>query len=445
MSISNIIEIGRRSLFAQQSAIHTTGRNIANVNTVGYSRQRLNLRQDLTGVSYLGSFGQEATSQIRQSFTDMQIWRENSLLGQYRSDANALAQIQDVFAEPTDAGITNLTTEFWNSWNDLSNDPDSETAKIVVRDKAIQLTNGFNRVHDELMNQNNQIHLELEDKVVQINDAIEQIASLNQQILNTDDHSLKDTRALMVDELSQMVNISVAETANGELNIAVGGMVVVSGQEANKIKMDSTNNGGIWNSQIELEGTQQKIDISGGEIGSLLKLQNETIPDNISELNKFAKEFADKINQVHEDNTSWSQPGGISFFNSNVTGAGDISVNEIFLNDPSKLGEVEEGGDASFAQKMFGLQNENLIDGKSFNEFYTGIISGIGSKVNESNYLTDAQSLVLNKLEIDRLSVSGVSLDEEMTHMIQYEQAYNAAAKLVSTVDDMISSILNIV
>ena len=94
---------------------------------------------------------------------------------------------------------------------------------------------------------------------------------------------------------------------------------------------------------------------------------------------------------------------------------------------------------------MFNLQNEKLIDNKSFGEFYTGIISNIGSKVSEANYLTDAQSLVLNKLEIQRLSVSGVSLDEEMTHMIQYEQAYNAAAKLVSTVDEMISSILSIV
>jgi flagellar hook-associated protein 1 FlgK len=94
---------------------------------------------------------------------------------------------------------------------------------------------------------------------------------------------------------------------------------------------------------------------------------------------------------------------------------------------------------------MFNLQNNLSIDGKTFNEFYTGIITTIGSKVSESNYLTDAQSLVLNKLEIDRMSVSGVSLDEEMTHMIQYEQAYNAAAKLVSTVDEMIASILNIV
>ena len=441
MSISNIIEIGRRSLFAQQSAINTTGRNIANVNTIGYSRQRLNLRQDLTGVSYLGSFGQEATSQIRQSFTDIQIWRENSLLGQYNTDANALAQVQDVFAEPTDAGIANLMTEFWNSWNDLSNDPDSDTAKIVVRDKAIQLTNGFNRVHDELLNHNNNIHLELEDKVGQINDAIEQIASLNQQILNTNDHSLKDTRALMVDELSNMVNISVAETANGELNIAIGGMVVVSGQEVNKIKAESTNENGIWNSNIELEGTGQKIDITSGELGSLLILQNETIPNNINELNSFAKTFADKINSVHTNN----HPTGETFFDSAVTGAGDIKINFNFLENPGLLGQVNEEGDASFAQAMFYLQNENLMDGKTFGEFYTGIISEIGSKVNEANYLNEAQSLVLNKLEIDRLSVSGVSLDEEMTHMIQYEQAYNAAAKLVSTVDEMLSSILNIV
>ena len=140
----------------------------------------------------------------------------------------------------------------------------------MVRDKAVQLTNGFNRVHNELVNHQNQIHLELDDKVDQINNVIEQIANLNQQILNTDDLSLQDSRALLIDELSQMVNISVAETANGELNIAIGGMVVVSGQESNKIKMESSQNNGIWTSQIELEGTQQKIDILSGELGSLI-------------------------------------------------------------------------------------------------------------------------------------------------------------------------------
>ena len=115
------------------------------------------------------------------------------------------------------------------------------------------------------------------------------------------------------------------------------------------------------------------------------------------------------------------------------------------MNNPDLVGQVEEGGDSSFALEMFNLQNQNVIDGKTFGEFYTGIITTIGSKVNEANYLTEAQSMVLNKLEIDRMSVSGVSLDEEMTHMIQYEQAYNAAEKLVSTVDEMLSSILNIV
>ena len=440
MSISNIIEIGRRSLFAQQSAINTTGRNIANVNTIGYSRQRLNLRDDLSGVSYLGSFGQEATTQIRQTFTDMQIWRENSIYGKVSSDSSALSQIQDIFSEPTDAGIANLSTEFWNSWNDLSNDPDSETAKIVIRDKAIQLSNGFNRVHDELINNQNQIHLEIEDKVAQINDVVEQIANLNKQILNTGDHSLKDTRALMVDDLSKMVNINVAETANGELNIAIGGMVVISGQEANQINAQSIKSDGMWNTQIELNGTQQKIDISGGELDSLLQLQNKIIPETINKLNSFAKTFAEKVNQIHENNTD-----GISFFDVNTTGAGNISINSNLIDNPDLIGKVNGGGDSSFALEMFNLQNNLSIDGKTFNEFYTGIITTIGSKVSESNYLTDAQSLVLNKLEIDRMSVSGVSLDEEMTHMIQYEQAYNAAAKLVSTVDEMMASILNIV
>ena len=203
MSITSLLEIGRRSLFAQQAAINTTGRNIANVNTLGYTRRRVQLQGDLGSVSYLAN-GEIATERIRQSFTDHQIWRENSTLGSFQTGHSMLSQIQDIFVEPTDAGIANLMTEFWNSWNDLANDPDNETAKIVIRDKAVQLANGFNRVNDELIQYQNQLNLEIGEKVTKINGLINQISELNQQILNTDDNGLKDSRALLIDELSDL-------------------------------------------------------------------------------------------------------------------------------------------------------------------------------------------------------------------------------------------------
>ena len=294
MSISSILEIGRRSLFAQQSAINTTGRNIANVNTLGYTRQRLKLRDDLSSVAYLGRFGNDATEQIRQSFTDYQLWRENSTFGSFQTGHSMLSQIQDIFSEPSEAGISNLMTNFWNSWNDLANDPDNETAKIIVRDKGVQLANGFNRVHDELIQYQNQVHSEIGDKVSIINEMLEQISELNQQIINTDDHSLKDTRALLVDELSEMVNINVAETAAGELNIAISGMVVVAGQEVNKITYDAVKTGNLWHGEIRLESTSQKVNIQAGELKAMLELQNETVPGIIDELNELANEFAGK-------------------------------------------------------------------------------------------------------------------------------------------------------
>lgn len=445
MSISSILEIGRRSLFAQQSAINTTGRNIANVNTLGYTRQRIKLHDDLSSVSYLGKFGQDATEQIRQSFTDYQIWRENSTFGSFQTGHTMLSQIQDIFSEPTDAGIANLMTEYWNSWNDLANDPDNETAKIVVRDKGIQLANGFNRVHDELIQYQNQVNLEIGDKVTRINELLEQISELNQQIINTEDHSLKDTRALLVDELSEMVNINVAETASGELNIAISGMVVVSGQEVNKILYESEKNGNLWHGEILLESTNQTIDIQSGELKAMLELQNDDIKTMVDNLNLLANQFAKKINEVHYD------PGGVRpmFFNAGMNPddvtAGNIQINDLLFNDPSLVGHTSDSGDSSFALEMFNLQNESSVDGNSFSEFYSSIITQIGSGVNEAGYMKEAQGLVIEKLNIERLSVSGVSLDEEMTHMIQYEQAYNAAAKLISTVDDMITSIMNLV
>lgn len=440
MSITSLLEIGRRSLFAQQAAINTTGRNIANVNTLGYTRRRVQLQGDLGSVSYLAN-GEIATERIRQSFTDHQIWRENSTLGSFQTGHSMLSQIQDIFVEPTDAGIANLMTEFWNSWNDLANDPDNETAKIVIRDKAVQLANGFNRVNDELIQYQNQLNLEIGEKVTKINGLINQISELNQQILNTDDNGLKDSRALLIDQLSEIVNINVAETASGEFNVAISGIVVVSGSQVNNISYDSSKTGDLWEGEVSLESTNQIIDIQAGELKAMLELQNDDIKNLVNKLNNLASEFANQINTKHNDMT------GYMFFDVSETPitAANIKMDSTVFNNPNLIGQMTESGDSTCALEMFNLQNKSVINGNSFSEYYSGIITETGSAVNEAGYMKDAQGLVVEKLLIERLSVSGVSLDEEMTHMIQYEQAYNAAAKLISTVDDMIESMMNLI
>ncbi len=454
MSLSSLLNISKQAMLAHQSAINTTANNIANVNTLGYRRRRVDLAKMTSASSYLG-FGQlngvystDQATLIRQRFVESQLRYEYQQNSQYQSDELLLTQVENIFGEPGDSGLANVMAEFWNSWSDLANDPESQTARTLVADKGELLSNTFNRVHSDLVNLQEEIGSDVISKVDEINRLVVQLGELNEKISGNLSDDLMDERDVLLNDLSKLMNIDVSENSNGMVTVATNGNILVASNYVNELTTDIESGDGTVTIKVGLVDGANEITVASGELGSLLDISRNEIPEYLNQLNYMARELAERVNAVHSSGYSLTGVTGLSFFSEEVTGAADIHINSAISDDPSNIassGALDTPGDGSIAQALADIQNETFMMNGTAGDFYQSIVSQIGSSLQEASFLRSSQELVVTSMENQRDSVSGVSLDEEMTMLIEFERGYEAAAQLISTVDELMSTVINMV
>ncbi len=449
MSISRIFDISKRSLLSHQSAINTTAKNIANVNTEGYKRRRVNLSQLGFGFSGLsGSMSPKGVDRIRQQFAESQLWYENQNLGKYRTDEMLLTRTEDIYGEPGDSGLANVLTEFWNSWNDLANNPESQSVRSLVRDKGVLLANTFNRLHSDLKNFQKQISVDVQEKVKQVNRLINQIRTINEQMGVSASDDLLDQRDLIISELSQLLNIETRENQDGIVTVSTSGQILVSGSDVNELDTEVSTQDRALSVNVIFKFGNRPTNITSGELGSMIGVINEHIPEQIDQLNILAKSLSERVNAVHSSGYNLDGITGIDFFKSGITQADELKVSDAVLEDATLIATsaaAEEAGDGSIAQSIFDIQFESVVQNNTVADFYNSLISRVGGRVKEAAFLSNSQEMVVQNLQNERDAVSGVSLDEEMTKLIEYERAYQAAARMISSADEMIQTVLNLV
>jgi len=446
MPISSIFEIGKRSLLAYQSAIQTTSGNVANVNNEDYNRRRAQLNPLLNGFSAIGISGQDSV-RLSQQYAQYQLWQENQRLGEYESRNTMLRQVENVFAENTDSGINSLLTDFWNSWNGLANDPDSDYARNLVRDKAVLLSGAFQRVHADFKDMQNQIRPEIKAHIDEINQKTQQLAKINERLTIENNPDLMDQRDRLITDLSKLVDIKVKEDDKGVVSIYTDGLLMVSKGEYNEMRMSVDSSDSQNRVHIYLGQGQRELNIQSGSLKSLIDINNNKIPGYLDKLDELARSIADEVNGLHSSGENLNGTTGISFFADDVSGAADFRVNDAIIQDASLIASHYSGegeGSGSLAQDISDLRNQRLVHGVSINDYYNTMLSDIGNNIQEASFLEDSQQLVVQQIQNQKDAVSGVSLDEEMANLVQYQQAYQAAARIVTTVNDMVDTVLSL-
>ncbi|NOX90058.1 MAG: flagellar hook-associated protein FlgK [Calditrichaeota bacterium] len=447
MSISRILEIGKRSLLAYQSAVKTTTDNISNANNEYYKRRRMTFDQLNMGYNALGLNIGDA-QRLRQRFAEYQIFSENQFLGKYESTHRLLTQIESIFDENSDAGLSKVMSDFFNSWNDLAKEPESQYARNLVVDKAIVLSDSFQRINGDLQNIKDQIVPEVKLQLKDINQKLQLIQKINQQIRKQPNPDLLDQRDKVVDELSQLMNIRIKEKDNGEINIYSDGVLLVSYDVLNELDSKTVNADGKSQIKIQLKNGGYRINIDNGEIAGLLETYNELIPKYKEQMDALARGISQKVNAIHRQGENLEGTTGIDFFASDIQGISDFRLNEAVKNDPSLIASRKPGdaeGDGGVAQEISDLQFKSIFNEGTSHEYYQSFLTQLGDKIQENEFLTNSQKMILEQLKNQRDAVTGVSMDEEMTKMVQYQQAYDAAAKVISTVDEMMSTVLKMV
>jgi flagellar hook-associated protein 1 FlgK len=451
MGISRLFDIARRSMGVYQSALYVTSHNIANASNPAYSRQRVMLGTENpelnsgfvwgTGVKIDDIF------RVRHQFADAQIRSNNQVFYNNSQRSTLLSQIEAVFTEPSDLGLGNIMDEFFNSWNELSVTPNSSTLRDNVIQSAKKLSGKIQSMSDDLNTLQSGIVQSFKDKIEEVNNHLKNIEMLNKQIfefeaVGQNSNDLSDKRDQAIDELSRLVNINVTFDDQNTAMISIGGVYAVDKNYTAQFKADAKNG-----ELIMKLSDDAKVTLSSGELGALADVYGNKIPEYRTKLETIVSSLMENVNNIHKTGYSLgaSPQTGINFFESFI--GGKLVINSEILNDPNMIAVSSDGtnGNGDLALQISEISNQKLINGTTLTESYAGLVSGIGSDKISADNTMESADLILTQLEMEKASVSGVSLDEEMTNLLKYQRSYDASAKLIKVADEMLQTLLQLV
>ena len=450
------IEIGRRALLTHQAALQTIGHNIANVNTPGYTRQRVNITSTFPEDSRFGTIGSGVTvadiRHIRDLFLGEQYRQESKNLGQWTYKEKIMIQIESVFSEPGENGLSDLLNRFWDAWGELSTNPNSVSNRVAVLEEAKLMTNAFQQLANQLNELSESIDKEIVNTTDEINTLTLSIARLNDNIKvqeagGDNANDLRDRRDFLIDRLATIIDVNTIARDDGTTTVYIGAMTIVDGADILKLQTKQVNVDGTLKHELFWESTNIAVRNLNGRLASMYEARDKIIPKYRQRLDRLAGSMIDQVNQLHSAGYGLNGSTGFNFFNSVFTDAANISVNNELIIDPAKVVASASGeqGDNIVALDIQDLRNVKVLDNntRSLNDFYNGIVGELGIETNTAISFTNNFELLVHQIENAKELVQGVSLDEEMTNLIRYQHAYDAAARVITAMDQALDTVIN--
>ncbi|HZP02596.1 MAG TPA: flagellar hook-associated protein FlgK [Terriglobia bacterium] len=452
------LSIALRSLLAQQGAMGVTGNNIANVNTPGYSRQRPVLLEEsplMMGSIFVGNgVSLDHIESIRDEILELRIQQETQQQNRYDAYLSTMQQVGVLFNETQGVGFEDAFNKFFTSLQSLSTDPTNIPLRQQVITAGQNLTAAFRQATSSLSTIQSSLDKDVTQSVSQINQLTSQIADLNKQIaslkgIGQDASALEDRRDLLTGNLSELVDISVIDAKDGTktLTTTSGAALVVGAQS---FTLDTGRDVATGLVHVFSQGTDITQRIVGGKLAGQIQVRDQEIPSAQSSLDDLAAGIISNFNAAHRNGFDLNgQAGGDFFtpFTQTVAGsnAGAAASFSVALTDPAGLAASSDGtaGDNGNALALAALRNQAVVSGQAAEDFYSNLVFNIGNKISDASTQSEAEGLVLQQLNNQRATVSGVSLDEEATNLIRYQRAFEAAARVVSVIDSLTSMVIN--
>ncbi len=459
-SIVGLLDLGRNALLTHQKSIHVTGHNIANVNTPGYSRQRVNLAAGQAVSGTPGQIGTGVTAmeiqRIYDRLVETQINSEQQTLGRWEAREYALERVEAIFDETGSQGLQQAMSDFWNAWQDLTTDPEGYTEREALLAKTEFLATSFNQMSAGLVRQQVELDFSIAGAVEEINQIANQLADLNRQIGEIEisgqtANDLRDQQALLLRDLATRIDFDTFEDDAGRVSVLVGdGRPLVQGYNASQLAAQTNAQGHLDIFWTDRSGNSFDItaQVNGGRLGGWLEARDIEIVDYLSRLDGLAQNIINEVNTLHTAGFDrFANPGEVFFTG---TSAADMALNATVAADPNRVAAATTAagapGNGGNAVSIAGLQHALTMGGgtATFDDYYRALVTDVGSAVNAATTYHNHQSAVTASLDNYRESISGVSLEEEMVNLIKFQHAFDAAAKLVSAVDEMIDTVMNI-
>jgi flagellar hook-associated protein 1 len=440
-------------LSAEQGALEATSNNVANANTPGYSRQVPGLVSSDPIVVDPLTLGTGVTlksvESVRDPILESRIQHETQTQGQLGSLVAALQQTQVNFASNA-SDIGTAISNFFNTINQMSANPADLSLRQGVLTAAGNLATSFNVAANALTAQRSNLDLSIVQTVGQINQLTPQIAQLNFQIANLENvwenaSTFIDRRTKAIDQLSALVDVSVIQSGNMLTLTTANGTALVAGQQSFQLATQ-LNSSGV--ERIFAQGKDITGTIVSGQLGGLLQTRDQQIPAIQSRLDTLAASLATSLNTVQTSgyDLNGNLATGVDLFSPPpVSGTGAAASLAVSITDPLLIAASSDGtvGSNGNAELMYALRNQGIVSGQTPTDYYSGIVFDVGNATANASAEQSASALVLQQLNSQRSAISGVSLDEEAANMIRYQKAYAASAQVISTINSMMQTVIN--
>ncbi|MFZ3264121.1 MAG: flagellar hook-associated protein FlgK [Terriglobales bacterium] len=447
-SLSASLWIAEQALQATQGALDVTTNNIANANTPGYSREVAVLSEqapvDQGNLAYGGGVELQQIQSIRDQVLSLQIAEQTQQQSSAQAQSGALQSVQALFSSSTQ-GIGSDLSSFFNSLSQLSTDPTSIPDRQAVLNAARNVASDFNQAAAGLSTITSGLNQNVTQDVSQINTLTQQIAQLNGQVgvlqkEGQDPGTLEDQENQLINQLSTLTNVSEIQTNNGLTLTTGNGTALVVGNQSFALQTSLNSSGNV---SVLAQGQDITDSISGGSLGGAVQVRDSVIPNLSSQLNNLASQFASSINSAQSSGYDLNGNKGQAMF-SVTPGAGAAASLSVTMSDPSLIAASSDGtaGSNGNIANLLAVQTAALPGGANPGDTYANLVSQIGNLTAQAQAENSASSSSLTQLNDQLGAISGVSIDEETTNLMNYQRSYEAAARVVTTVDALTQSVL---
>ena len=455
MGLNAALNSGRSSLQTNQKAIEITGLNVANVNTPGYSRQSPNLTA-YPALSFDGFFvgtGVTVTSVARSHdvFLDGQIKGKSGQVGLEKSMSNPLAQIEQAISIG-EGSLADEFDQFFDSWRQLSTNPGGEVERQMVMERGELIANTFDNVYGDTQQVRKNINASLASQVEGVNLRLEEVGELNERIsalkaAGQDANSPRDRRDLLLKELTGLLGVTSFEDAKGNASVTLSnGLPLVEATTVTTIESFESSN----DTQLRLKFGSTDIDLDrtslGGEFRGLYEVRDVLLPDVVNRLDQLAYTFATSVNSLHQAGTGLDGVSGRDFFAPPAAVAGTASSLSMNLTAATEVaaGTGSAPGDNTNALNLLQLEQQQVLGSDTLVSYYGKLATTVAVEASRNLQASQGAEDSLIQLENLRDSIDGVSLEDEMINLLKYQQGFEASAKFLATVDEMMGTLLSL-
>lgn len=457
-SLNAIMDNSLSGMFLARIALQTVSHNIANANTPGFSRQDVLVaaRQPLN-LSY-GQLGRgvqiEQVRRLTDSFLQQKQRAQGARLESYTQIDSTLQEVEAILGSVSSDHLGASLTAFFNAWSDLATPPINSSLKQAVVSAAQAVVTDFQSTASSLDDLERSLNDGLGREVTNLNSLLRQVADLNNQILYVESASaaandLRDQRDAAVLEVSKLAKVSVLERDDGTVDLVLSGRTVVTRGNAETLELRRVFVDGSERAEIVAARSQSAVTLAEGKLQGMIAARDEHVRALRDRLDDLANLLADRVNALHTQGRTASS-SGLLFFTGDS--AGTLALNPALVAGPASAELVASSrsgleGDNDIAREIAALASEPLETGgsESLLDRYNTLIVDTASSRSGYQFLLENQQNVVETVEGRLEAIRGVSLDEEGANLVRYQNAYDAAARVVTVAAEMFETLLTMI